>query len=85
MYVSTTSSLSNHWSKDTSVVSVLATVNNTIMNMGVHISLGINVFKFSGWVPRRGIPGSYGSSQIDNSPKKVYRWTISTWKDAQHH
>ena len=22
---------------------------------------------------------------IDISPKKIYRWPVGTWKDAQHH
>ena len=41
---------------------VVATMNNAALNSGVHISLQINVFKFSGYTPRRGIPGSNGNS-----------------------
>ena len=37
-------------------------VNNTAMNIGVHVPFQINVFIFSGSIPRSGIAGSYGSS-----------------------
>ena len=40
----------------------LATVNNATMNIGVHVSFQISVFIFSGYIPRSGIAGSYGSS-----------------------
>ena len=39
---------------------VLAIVNSAAMNIGVHVSLRIMVF--SGYMPRSGIAGSYGSS-----------------------
>ena len=39
---------------------VLAIVNSAAMNIGVHVSFRIMVF--SGYVPRSGIVGSYGSS-----------------------
>ena len=39
---------------------VLAIVNSAAMNVGVHVSFRIMVF--SGYVPRSGIAGSYGSS-----------------------
>ena len=39
---------------------VLAIVNSAAMNIGVHVSFGIQVF--SGYKPRSGIAGSYGSS-----------------------
>ena len=39
---------------------VLATVNSVAMNTGVHVSFQIMVF--SGYMPRSGIAGSYGSS-----------------------
>ena len=38
----------------------LAIVNSTAVNIGVHVSFWIMVF--SGYMPRSGIPGSYGSS-----------------------
>ena len=38
----------------------LAFANNAAMNIGVHISFRIMVF--SGYMPRNGIAGSYGSS-----------------------
>ena len=41
---------------------ILATVNNAAMNIGVHASFRISVFVFLGYIPRRGIAGSYGSS-----------------------
>ena len=41
---------------------VLAIVNNAAMNTWVHVSLWINVFVFSRYIPRSGIAGSYGSS-----------------------
>ena len=37
-------------------------VNNAGVNIGVHISFRIRVFIFSGYMPRSGITGSYGSS-----------------------
>ena len=39
---------------------VLAIVNSTAINIGVHVSFPIIVF--SGYMPRNGIAGSYGSS-----------------------
>ena len=39
---------------------VLAIVNSTAVNNRVHVSFGIMVF--SGYIPRTGIAGSYGSS-----------------------
>ena len=41
-------------------VHVLAIVNSTAMNIGVHVSFQIMLF--SGYMPRSGIAGSYGSS-----------------------
>ena len=41
----------------------LAIVNNAAMNNGVHVPFRISVlFFFFGYMPRRGIAGSYGSS-----------------------
>ena len=39
---------------------VLAIVNSAAMNTGVHVSFGTMLF--SGYMPRSGIAGSYGSS-----------------------
>ena len=44
---------------------VLVTVNNVAVNIGVHVPLQINVFKFSRYMPRRGIPGSYSNSILN--------------------
>ena len=41
-------------------VHVLAIINSAAVNMGVHVSLG--TMSFSGYMPRSGITGSYGSS-----------------------
>ena len=41
---------------------VLPMVNIAAMNIGVHVSFQIRVFVFSGYMPRSGIAGSYGSS-----------------------
>ena len=41
---------------------VLAVINNTAVNIGLCVSLWNRVFVFSGYVPRNGIVGSYGSS-----------------------
>ena len=41
---------------------ILAIVNNTTMNIGVHIYFWINVFVFFRCIPRTGIAGSYGNS-----------------------
>ena len=42
---------------------VLAIVNSTAMNVGVHVSFSVKVF-FYWYMPRSGIPGSYGSSMF---------------------
>ena len=41
---------------------VLAIVNSAAMNIGVHVSFQIRVF--SNYMPRCGVPGSYGNSII---------------------
>ena len=41
---------------------VLAIVNSVAMNIGMHVSFQITIFVFSGYMPRSGIAGSYGSS-----------------------
>ena len=41
---------------------VLAIVNSTVMNIGVHVSFTMKVS--SGYMPRSGIAGSYGSFYI---------------------
>ena len=41
---------------------ILAIVNNTGMNIGVHVSFQIRVFLFSGYMHRSGITGPNGSS-----------------------
>ena len=41
---------------------ILSTVNNAAMTSGVHVSFWISVFVFYRYIPRSGIPGSYGSS-----------------------
>ena len=41
---------------------VLAIVNNAARNIGVHVSFWISVFIFSGYIPKSGLAGSYGSS-----------------------
>ena len=43
---------------------VLAIVNNAAMNPGMHVFFGIRVFIFSGYIPKSGIAGSYGSSRF---------------------
>ena len=40
----------------------LAIVNNAAMNTVVHVSFRVRVFIFSGYMPRSGMAGSYGSS-----------------------
>ena len=41
---------------------VLAIVSRAALNIGVHISFQIRVFVLSGYMPRSGIAGSYGTS-----------------------
>ena len=43
---------------------ILAIVNNAAVNIGVHISFGINVFIFLRSIPRNGISESYGTYQF---------------------
>ena len=38
---------------------VLAVVNNAAVNLGVHVSFCIGVFKFFGWIASSGLAGSY--------------------------
>ena len=60
MHVYTTFCLCIHPSKDTCYY-LLAIVNNAAMNIGIQISFWVPAFNFSGYLPRGGIPGSYGS------------------------
>ena len=41
---------------------ILAIVSSATRNIGVHLSFQISLFVSSGYIPRSGIPGSYGSS-----------------------
>ena len=41
---------------------VLAVVNTAAVNIEVHVSFQISAFVFSGYIPRSGVSGSYGSS-----------------------
>ena len=41
---------------------VLAIVSSAVVNIGVHMFFPIRVFVFSGYMPRSGMAGSYGSS-----------------------
>jgi len=41
---------------------VLSFINSAAMNIGMHLSFQIRVFIFSGYMPRSGISGFYGSS-----------------------
>ena len=60
LYICTTSSLSIHVNGHLSCFHDLTIVNSAAMNIGVHVSFWIMVF--SGYMPRSGIAGSYGSS-----------------------
>ena len=40
----------------------LASINNTAVNTGVHVSFQISVFGFSEYIPKSETAGSYGSS-----------------------
>ena len=64
IYIYTTSSLSIHLLKHLGCFHILAIVNITAMNIGVHVSFQIRVFVFSGYMPRSGIVGSYGNSSF---------------------
>ena len=41
---------------------ILAIINSSAMNIGVHVSFRISIFVFFSYVPKGGIAGSYGSS-----------------------
>ena len=61
---------------------VLAIVNSAVMNIEVQVSFRIRVFIFSGYMPRSGIAGSYGSS-IFYFYLFIYLWLcwvfVSVW------
>ena len=57
-----TSCLSIHLLMDIQVFHVLAIVNSTAVNVGVHVSF--QAIFFSRYMPRSGIAGSYGSSSF---------------------
>ena len=63
IYIYATASLSIHLSMDTGCFHILAIVNNTTVNISVHMSFQISVFIFLGNIPRGGIAGSYGLSK----------------------
>ena len=48
---------------------VLAIISNAAMNIGVRVSFQIRVCVFSGYIPRSGITGSYGSTVFSFSRK----------------
>ena len=43
---------------------LLSTINNAVMNIGVHVSFSISVLHFFGYIPRSGTAGSYHSSNF---------------------
>ena len=59
----------------------MAIVNSAVTNVGVHVSFRIEVFIFSGYMPRSGIAGSYGSSILVKelpccSPQWLHQFTF---------
>ena len=51
---------------------ILAIVNNTAMNIGMHAPFRISVFVSLEYIPRSGIAGSYGSSLFSFFEKRPY-------------
>ena len=50
---------------------ILATVNNAAINTGMHVYFKLLCSGFSGYIPRSGITGSYGSSSFNFFEKNL--------------